>query len=89
MDKPNISENDANMQELKKAILQVVEKHEANEDHQGSICWTERCNMVAFMCHVLGVRGPEKMTNVARILRVYDANCSERTDAQHLHSSVN
>jgi putative phage-type endonuclease len=66
--------------ELRDALLAYIGDHETGcttTGRPGSACWGERANIIAYLCHAIGVRGPRLYQDVARLLAEYDAHCRD------------
>ena len=75
------------MHELRSRVLAVTEQHE-KETHDGKACWPERCNIVAWIAHSLGVQRQDTVRFMLRTLEEYARDCQNRsgnhTDCQEV-----
>lgn len=68
-------------EQIRDAVLLANRRHEeagcANAP-AGQPCWHDRCNMIAYLAHCLGVRGQRLMEQTAIIVGDYDKVCRDR-----------
>jgi hypothetical protein len=65
-----------NMSSIRDQVLDYVDEHE-QEAHGGAPCKLERCNVVAYLGHCLGLP-LGSIDTVATILHEYNTNCTSR-----------
>jgi hypothetical protein len=66
--------------EIKLLCIEHVAEHERScttTGVPGTPCWGERANLIAFLCHGLGVRGELLYRKVTELLAEYDRLCDD------------
>lgn len=66
--------------QARSSLFQAIEVHEKAE-HGGQVCWTERENSIAFLCHALGLT-QGNVSKIGELLADYDTRHQE-----HNHST--
>lgn len=61
-------------------IFAATKMHESR-GHDGNVCWTERCNTIAFLCHALRL-DDRHISQIREILAGYET----RHHGEHNHA---
>jgi hypothetical protein len=69
------------MNQLRDLAISAIAEHEKAE-HDGQPCPLERINLVAWLCHCLGVDKPDYLLGVVKRVREYQ---HYHTQEQHHH----
>lgn len=66
-------------EEIRDAVWEFIQQHEkgcTTTGAPGTPCWGERCSIIAFLCHTLGVRH-NHIPKMLELLKYYDDNCPD------------
>jgi hypothetical protein len=74
------------MEELRRRVLEVTKQHE-DESQGGAPCWPERCNVVAWIAHSLGVQSDEHLRFTVHAIHDYRESHQERHAGGHEHGA--
>ena len=61
-------------EKIRDIVYDYSREHESTCPGDGQPCWTDRCNLIAYLCHTLGVRS-EHMPTMLKYLAEYDRLC--------------
>jgi hypothetical protein len=70
---------------LRDTLLHYMTLHEmvcTTSGEPGTPCWRERCNVLGYLCHSLGVSGARLAVDLAEAVAKYDEHCGAR-DCKH------
>jgi hypothetical protein len=73
-------EDAARMRSVRDELLEATAAHEAECPGAGNPCWRNRCGAIAFLCHSLGLRGPDVWAEIRREAEGYDRRCPHQGD---------
>lgn len=65
--------------ELRRHTFHTVAIHENSPEHNGGVCWHERCNLIAFLCHSLRI-DVDRFDMVVETLASYEQHHHQHKD---------
>jgi hypothetical protein len=79
-DPANLSATDQKRMDLMASaqamVIESIEIHEQDAIGGRHICWTERLNAIAFLCHSLGL-GADRLRDLPSMVAQYEARCKD------------
>lgn len=67
------------LSEIRARVFEALDQHEKGPEHSGQPCWSERCNLIAFLCHSLGLN-LDHFSIIAEVLEGYGHDHNKRED---------